>query len=158
MPKELTPIEQLQLLLPGYRGYKAKDLVRQDDFLVRRAVTDRLEQTIRIISEKESYIASIDPFSPQLKVMEFLISKIRELIADIMSSQGGGADIYARWKVNTEELDQIVAHDSQMINMASQVVELAKNERLEDIIPLLNQLRNIFYDRMKLFYPPELRT
>lgn len=54
MPRELTPIEQLQLLLPGYRGYKAKDLIRQDDFLVRRAVIDRLEQTIRIISEKES--------------------------------------------------------------------------------------------------------
>jgi len=158
MPKELTPIEQLQLLLPGYRGYKAKDLVRQDDFLVRKAVVDRLEQAIRIISEKESYVASMDPFSPQLKSMEFLISKMRELISNIMSSQGGGADIYARWKINTEELDQIVAHDSQMINIASQVVELAKSERLEAILPLLNDLRNIFYDRMKLFYPPELRT
>jgi len=158
MPEELTPIEQLQLLLPGYRGYKARDLIRQDDFLVRRAVADRLEQTIRIMSEKESYVASIDPFSPQLKVMEFLISKIRELISNIMSSQGGGADIYVRWKVNTEELGQIVAHDSQMINIASQVVELAKNEKLEGIIPLLNELRNIFYDRMKLFYPQELRT
>jgi len=158
MPKELTPIEQLQLLLPGYRGYKAKDLVRQDDFLVRKAVVDRLEQAIRIISEKESYVASMDPFSPQLKTMEFLISKMRELISNIMSSQGGGADIYARWKINTEELDQIVAHDSQMINIASQVVELAKSERLEAILPLLNDLRNIFYDRMKLFYPPELRT
>jgi len=157
MPKELTPIEQLQLLLPGYRGYKARDLIRQDDFLVRRAVADRLEQTIRIISEKESYIASIDPFSPQLKVMEFLVSKMRELISNIMSSQGGGADIYARWKVNTEELDQIVNHDSKMIDIASQVVELAKNEKIEDILPLLTELRNLFYDRMKLFYPPELR-
>jgi len=158
MPKELTPIEQLQLLIPGYRGYKAKDLIRQDDFLVRRAVTDRLEQTIRIISEKESYIASVEPFSPQLKIMEFIVSKIREIINDVMSSQGGGADIYARWKINTEELDQIVAHDSRMVSIASQIVELAKNEKFNDIIPLLNELRNIFYDRMKLFYPPELRT
>ena len=157
MPKELTPLEQLQLLIPGYRGYKAKDLIRQDDFLVRRAVTDRLEQAIRIISEKESYIASIEPFSQQLKVMEFIISKIREVINDIMSAQGGGADIYARWKINTEELDQIVAHDSRMVSIASQIVELVKSERFNDIIPLLNELRNIFYDRMKLFYPPELR-
>jgi len=158
MPKELTPLEQLQLLIPGYRGYKAKDLIRQDDFLVRRAVTDRLEQTIRIISEKESFIASVEPFSQQLKVMEFIISKIREIINDVMSAQGGGADIYARWKINTEELDQIVAHDSRMVSIASQIVELAKSERFNDIIPLLNELRNIYYDRMKLFYPPELRT
>ncbi|QXJ35268.1 hypothetical protein [Saccharolobus shibatae] len=157
MPRELTPIEQLQLLLPGYRGYKAKDLIRQDDFLVRRAVVDRLEQTIRVISEKESFIASTDPFSPQLKVMEFLISKIKELINNIMSSQGGGADIYARWKVTTEELDQIVNHDMKMIDIASQLVELAKNNRIEEFEPLLNDLRAIFYDRMKLFYPPELR-
>ncbi|WP_338602379.1 hypothetical protein V6M85_02095 [Sulfolobus tengchongensis] len=157
MPKELTPIEQLQLLIPGYRGYKAKDLIRQDDFLVRRAVADRLEQTIRIISEKESYTASIDPFSPQLKVMEFLLSKIREIINEIMSGQGGGADIYARWKITTEELDQIVNHDMQMINIASQIVELAKANRISEIDPLLSDLRNLYYERMKLFFPPELR-
>ncbi|QGA53863.1 hypothetical protein GFS03_04355 [Sulfolobus sp. E5-1-F] len=157
MPRELTPIEQLQLLIPGYRGYKAKDLIRQDDFLVRRAVADRLEQAIRIISEKESFIASADPFSPQLKVMEFLISKIRELINYIMSSQGGGADIYARWKVTTEELDQIVNHDVKMIDIASQIVDLAKDNKIGELEPLLNDLRTIFYDRMKLFYPPELR-
>ena len=39
MPKELSPLEKLQLLVPGYRGYKVKDLIRKDDLLVRQAVS-----------------------------------------------------------------------------------------------------------------------
>jgi len=43
MPRELTPLEQLQLVIPGFRGYKVKDLIWQDDMLVRRYMIDRLE-------------------------------------------------------------------------------------------------------------------
>ncbi|MFP3163467.1 MAG: hypothetical protein RXQ75_06500 [Acidianus hospitalis] len=46
MPKELTPLEKLQLLVPGYRGYKVKDLIRQDDFLVRQSTISKLENAI----------------------------------------------------------------------------------------------------------------
>ncbi|MEM0304434.1 MAG: hypothetical protein QXS44_06040 [Saccharolobus sp.] len=157
MPKELTPIERLQLLIPGYRGYKVKDLIRQDDFLIRRAVAERLESAIRYITERESFIVSTDPFSPQLKLMEFLLSKIRELIGLIMSAQGGGADIYARWKINTEELDSIVNHDMQMIDIATKISESAKENKIEEIDGLLNSLRVLYFERAKLFFPEELR-
>lgn len=56
MSKELTPLERLQLLVPGYRGYKIKDLARQDDFLVRTAVKSKVEMAIMKLEEYESQI------------------------------------------------------------------------------------------------------
>ncbi|EZQ04930.1 MULTISPECIES: hypothetical protein [Acidianus] len=157
MPRELTPIEQLQLLLPGYRGYKAKDLIRQDDFLIRRSVADKIEQAISAISMKESILASTQPFSPQLKVMEFILSNLRSLETEIMSSQGGGGDIYARWKINTEELDQIVNHDLNMIQIAQKIADLANSDQYEQIPPQIQSLKSLYYERKSLFFPPEYR-
>ncbi|MCY0859279.1 MAG: hypothetical protein OWQ54_02490 [Sulfolobaceae archaeon] len=157
MPRELTPLEQLQLLVPGYRGYKAKDLVRQDDFLIRRSVADKIEQAISAISMKESMIASTEPFSPQLKTLEFILSNLRLLETEIMSAQAGGADIYARWKINVEELDKIVKHDLSMIQAAQKILDLVKSEKYDEVMQAIQELKNIYYDRMKLFYPPEYR-
>ncbi|AAY81056.1 hypothetical protein [Sulfolobus acidocaldarius] len=158
MPKELTPLEQLQLLIPGYRGYKIKDLIRQDDFLIRQSTIAKLQNTINNLSTIESQIASSNPFSPILKRIESIISEIRTLIGMIQSSQGGGADIYARYKIQTEQLDEIVKNDLQMISIADQVYNLSLSlDNLEGIIPLLGQIRQVIISRQKLFFPAEYR-
>ncbi|AWR94130.1 hypothetical protein [Acidianus brierleyi] len=157
MTSQLTPLEQLQLLVPGYRGYKVKDLIRQDDFLIRKAVADKLEFTISKINELESNIASTSPFSPVLKSLEFTLSKIRTMISELIGMQGGGSDIYARYKINSEELDSIVNHDLQMISIADQIYSLASNGNVEQINPLLDKLNSIIKERTTLFYPMEMR-
>jgi hypothetical protein len=90
MSKELTPLEKMQLLIPGYRGYKVKDLIRQDDMLVRNYVRQNLENAINKLSDRESLIARQDPFSSIIKQIEILNSKLRSLIADMATMQSGG--------------------------------------------------------------------
>lgn len=158
MPRELTPLEQLQLMVPGYRGYKIKDLIRQDDFLIRQSVIHKLEHTISNLSMAESQIASQDPFSPFLKKIEYTISQIRTMISTVLSQQGGGADVYARWKIHTEQLDEIVQHDMGMINIANQILQLSNTpENVDLILKLLENLKQVIIQRQNLFFPPEYR-
>ncbi|MBW9141593.1 MAG: hypothetical protein K1T65_07930 [Candidatus Aramenus sp.] len=158
MPRELTPLEQLQLLVPGYRGYKVKDLIRQDDFLVRQSTISKLQAAINNLEALESQIASSNPFSPLLKRIEFVISQMRTLVGQILSAQGGGADVYARYKIHTEQLDEIVSNDLQMVSLANQVANLSASlDNLEQIPPLLEQIRQVLISREKLFLPPEYR-
>ncbi|EWG06659.1 MAG: hypothetical protein ASUL_08334 [Candidatus Aramenus sulfurataquae] len=158
MPRELTPLEQLQLLVPGYRGYKVKDLIRQDDFLVRQSTISKLQAAIHNLEALESQIASSNPFSPLLKRIEFVISQMRTLVGQILSAQGGGADVYARYKVHAEQLDEIVSNDLQMVSLANQVANLSASlDNLEQIPPLLEQIRQVLISREKLFLPPEYR-
>ena len=157
MTKELTPLERLQLMVPGYRGYKAKDLIRQDDFLIRSSVKTKLENALSKIAELEAQIVSTSPFSPELKKLEFLASKIRTLISEMVASQGGGADVYARYKITTEALDEIVKNDLNMINIANQIYNDISAGRVDSIASMLNQLREVLVRRQELVFPQEYR-
>lgn len=157
MPKELTPLEKLQLLVPGYRGYKAKDLIRQDDFLVRQATIMKLETAINNLANSESQIVRSQPFSPLLRNIEDTISEIRTLIGMLNSAQGGGADIYARYKIHTEQLDEIYKNDLQMVSIADQILTLSNfPDQISQIRTLLANLKTVLLNRAKLFFPPEL--
>ncbi|MEJ2780149.1 hypothetical protein WIW89_04375 [Stygiolobus sp. CP850M] len=158
MPKELTPLEKLQLLVPGYRGYKAKDLIRQDDFLVRQATIMKLETAINNLANSESQIVRSQPFSPLLRNIEDTISEIRTLIGMLNSTQGGGADIYARYKIHTEQLDEIYKNDLQMVSIADQILTLSNfPDQISQIRTLLATLKAVLLNRAKLFLPPEVR-
>ncbi|MFP3346731.1 MAG: hypothetical protein RXR17_04765 [Sulfolobaceae archaeon] len=158
MPKELTPLEKLQLLVPGYRGYKAKDLIRQDDFLVRQATIMKLETAINNLANGESQIVRSQPFSPLIRNIEDTISEIRTLIGMLNSTQGGGADIYARYKIHTEQLDEIYKNDLQMVSIADQILGLSNfPDQISQIRTLLANLKTVLLNRAKLFFPPEVR-
>ncbi|MEJ2771785.1 hypothetical protein [Stygiolobus sp. CP8521M] len=158
MPKELTPLEKLQLLVPGYRGYKAKDLIRQDDFLVRQATIMKLETAINNLANSESQIVRSQPFSPLLRNIEETISEIRTLIGILNSTQGGGADIYARYKIHTEQLDEIYKNDLQMVSIADQILTLSNfPDQISQIRTLLANLKTVLLNRAKLLFPPEVR-
>jgi Mg2+ and Co2+ transporter CorA len=158
MPKELTPLEKLQLLVPGYRGYKAKDLIRQDDFLVRQATIMKLETAINNLANSESQIVRSQPFSPLLRNIEDTISEIRTLIGMLNSTQGGGADIYAGYKIHTEQLDEIYKNDLQMVSIADQILTLSNfPDQISQIRTLLATLKTVLLNRAKLFLPPEVR-
>jgi hypothetical protein len=158
MPKELTPLEKLQLLVPGYRGYKAKDLIRQDDFLVRQATIMKLETAINNLANSESQIVRSQPFSPLLRNIEDTISEIRTLIGILNSTQGGGADIYARYKIHTEQLDEIYKNDLQMVSIADQILTLSNfPDQISQIRTLLANLKTVLLNRAKLLFPPEVR-
>jgi len=157
MGKELTPLERLQLLVPGYRGYKAKDLIRQDDFLIRTSVKSKLENALNELAELEGRLVSVSPFNPQLKRIEFVASKIRTLISELVSAQGGGADVYARYKISTEQLDEIVKNDLNMIQLADQAYQLALSGNVDQLESVLDWIRQIIIQRQGLFFPQEYR-
>ncbi|AWR97995.1 hypothetical protein DFR86_10915 [Acidianus sulfidivorans JP7] len=154
MPEELTPLEKLQLMVPGYRGYKVKDLIRQDDFLIRQYANQKLEAAINNLSRIEGEIVSQDPFSPLLKRIETIISNIRTLIGTLVSLQGGGSDVYARYKIQTEQLDEIVNNDMQMVDISNQILNLSTSvNNLDAILQNLDNLRNVIMSRNNLFFP-----
>ncbi|MEM4075380.1 MAG: hypothetical protein QXN30_02945 [Metallosphaera sp.] len=157
MTKEPTPLERLQLIIPGYRGYKTKDLIRQDDFLIRSSVKNKLELTLNKIAEVEAQIASSSPFSPELKKLETLASKIRTVIGDVASAQGGGADVSSRWKVTVKILEEIVKNDLEMVTVAEEVYNSLSSGKVEDVSLKIDQLKKIISKRQQLFFPPEYR-
>ncbi|MGC8597753.1 MAG: hypothetical protein ACP5NY_07560 [Thermocladium sp.] len=154
----LSPLERLQLLVPGFRGYKIKDLIRQDDFLVRQAITQSLEEARRLISSEVEEKAINDPFSESVQRYERLISELRSLISDIQSAPLGDSGMHDRFKLFPEDLEKIVQFDLTLINSARAILEAARSRKDPDsILLLVKELHMRFTDRLKLMLPESLR-
>ncbi len=157
----LPPLERLQLLVPGgFRGYKIKDLIRQDDFLVRQAIVQSLEEAARLLEEQAAEKAMEDPLSAAVQEYERLLSELRSLTLDIKSApMGGDSGMHDRFKLFPEDLEKIVQYDlGGLVNAARAILDGARARREPAaLIGMIRELRNRFNERSKLLIPGPLR-
>ena len=103
--------------LPGYRGYKEKELRREDDRILRQRVASLLRRhsdALRVI------LGTHFRYGPDdlLQVTDHLADRLRSL-ADAVSSSAYGYDgLFDRQAVREEELDRVREMDREMMRLA----------------------------------------
>ena len=153
----LTPLERLQLMIPGFRGYKVKDLIRQDDFLVRKAVASMLEEARGLIERAEEEVALSNPFDPLIQQYEAVLSDLRSLIAEVWGAPTGDAGMHDRFKVFPENLEKLVEYDLKLIDKAKAILDAAKvRANLQLIDSMIRDARAYVAERQKLLIPEKL--
>ncbi|MFP3241156.1 MAG: hypothetical protein RXQ94_08490 [Caldivirga sp.] len=155
----LTPLERLQLMVPGFRGYKVKDLIRQDDFLVRKAAAQMLEEARGIIESNEAIIAQSNPFDPLIQQYEALLIELRKLISEVYNAPLGDAGMHDRFKVYPEDLERLVEYDLKLITIAKNILDSAKaSHQPLTILSMIKEARIYINERQKILAPAKLRT
>lgn len=153
----LTPLERLQLMIPGFRGYKVKDLIRQDDFLVRKAVVSMLEEARGLIERAEEEVAFSNPFDPLIQQYEAVLSDLRSLIAEVWGAPTGDAGMHDRFKVFPENLEKLVEYDLKLIDKAKAILDAAKvRANLQLVDSMIRDARAYVAERQKLLIPEKL--
>jgi hypothetical protein len=154
----LAPLERLELMLPGFKGYKRKDLIRQDDMLVRNAIKLRLDNAMREIEGRQGELALNDPFNPLVHKYEDLLSRLRTLATEVQAAPAGMYTYYDRFKLFEEDIQRLVQFDLQLISSAEKVLELARSGAdPSQIRELVDSMSQLFSERGKLFIPEKLR-
>ena len=154
----LAPLEKLELLLPGFKGYKRKDLIRQDDVLVRSAIRNTLLKVQEEITAKEGEIASSNPFDPKIHDYEDLLSQLRTLTEEVWGVPTGMYLFYDRYKMFESDLEKIVEFDFKLVTLANSLLEDARSGVEPQVLKnKVKELRNTFSQRQKLFMPEKLR-
>ncbi|WP_054856753.1 hypothetical protein [Vulcanisaeta sp. JCM 16159] len=153
----LSPLERLQLMVPGFRGYKVKDLIRQDDFLVRKTVASMLEEALNFIQRAEEEVARNNPFDPLIQQYETVLSDLRSLIAEVWGSPTGDAGMHDRFKVFPENLEKLVEYDLRLVDTAKAILDSAKARANPQVIDsMIRDARTYFIERQKLLIPEKL--
>jgi hypothetical protein len=65
----------------------------------------------------------------------------------------GGADVYARYKITSEALEQIVQNDSSLIDISNYLSQSALDGDINGINELIEKIRSILITRQRLFFP-----
>ena len=116
----LGGLEKLARKIPGYGGYKEKELRREADKLLRTELAGRFDEQRKRVAELQHDLIS------QAKIeflddLERAALKLQILIDRIKTASYGYAGLFDAIKVKEEQLDALYAFDSQMLDFVESV-------------------------------------
>jgi hypothetical protein len=107
--------ERIVAALPGFRGYKEKELRRESDKLVRNNLYLKLtkeKDDIRVISQKIADKRYMDVLTD----MDRLTAKMDRITEKVNHASYGYAGFYDIVKIKEENLDRMITFDNQLLD------------------------------------------
>jgi hypothetical protein len=112
--------ERIAAALPGFRGYKEKELRRESDKLIRNHLSLKLSKAkdnVRSISQKISDKRYLD-ILPDIDRLTAKMDRITEKVNHASYGYSGFFDIV---KIKEEQLDRMIAYDNQLLDAVNAV-------------------------------------
>jgi len=116
----LGGFEGLAMKIPGYKGYKEKELRREADKLLRMQVARNLDDQRRRLSELQMQLIT----QAQIEYVDDLeraVMKLQLLIDRIKTASYGYAGLFDAVKVKEEQLDALYDFDNQLFDATSEI-------------------------------------
>lgn len=147
----LGGLEQLVAKIPGYKGYKKKEMRREADKLLREHLARQFEEQRRRIADLQKQLIS----SKQVTLLDDLeggVMKLQILIDRLKTASYGYAGFFDAVKVKEKQLDALYDFDNALvdevpkvadaINKASEAI-VAKEGAVEAIADLVNTIQGV---------------
>lgn len=112
-------LESLIGKIPGYKGYKDKELRREADKLLRLELASKFDDQRKRLSELQMQLIS----QAQIEFVDDLdraVTKLQLLIDRIKTASYGYAGLFDAVKVKEEQLDALYEFDNQMMDFVDE--------------------------------------
>jgi hypothetical protein len=112
--------EDLVSKIPGYKGYKQKELRREADKLLRKEVAGKLDDQRRRLQELQNQLISLMQIE-FLDDLERAVMKLQLLIDRIHTASYGYAGLFDAVKIKEAQLDALYEFDNKMLSFVDEV-------------------------------------
>jgi hypothetical protein len=112
--------ERLVAKVPGYKGYKEKELRREADKLLRMQVVAKLDDQRKRLSELQMQLISQTKIE-YLDDLERAIMKLQLLIDRVRTASYGYGGLFDAVKVKEEQLDALYEYDNRMLDSVGEI-------------------------------------
>jgi uncharacterized coiled-coil protein SlyX len=144
--------ERIAAALPGFRGYKEKELRRESDKLVRNELTLKLtkdKDSIKSISQKIADKRYMDVLTD----VDRLNAKMDRITEKVNHASYGYSGFYDIVKIKEENLDRMITFDNQLldeVNALTAAVEDLKTQLLSNNFANLKDKIQAITDKFEL--------
>lgn len=135
-------LERLAGQIPGYHGYKEKEMRREADKLLRLHLSQRFQEQRTKLSNVQNQLASEGKLE-DLGLLERVMLQLQLLIDRLKVAEYGYAGLFDAVRVQEEQLDALYVYDSALTSSVDQLAE--KMDKLaiaamsgEELRPLAN--------------------
>ena len=117
--EERSLLEKIMGYIPGYRGYKEKELRRESDRLVRMEVVNRLKTAKTAFRRTFANPSLVQKLSGEDTYrFDALNSRLDRVTQRIDRAVAGYAGMFDAIKVKEDKLDTVIQHDLSLIEKA----------------------------------------
>ena len=117
-------LKRLQMLIPGYHGYRTAEDIRVADSLLRRQICTRIHNSVASLEGVRSELALNRRFD-ELGALPGLLSDLKHLEGEIRHAEQGYSGIAASVRVTPEELDRLYEYDYGFVVAADELATVA---------------------------------
>jgi hypothetical protein len=107
--------ERIAAFIPGFRGYKEKEIRRESDKLIRNHLTLKLSAGKNDLRESSQKLADRRYFDVMTD-MDRLIAKMDRVVEKINHASYGYSGFFDAVKVKEQNLDDMIAFDNKLID------------------------------------------
>lgn len=112
--------EKIELVIPGFRGYKEKELRRESDKLLRNQIYQKLSDAEA--QAKDTYRALVNQgVNNTWDDTDHLLARLDRISERINHSEYGYAGFFDITKVKEPDLDRMMNYDMQLLQMSDSV-------------------------------------
>ncbi|HEY76014.1 MAG TPA: hypothetical protein G4O00_07520 [Thermoflexia bacterium] len=127
-----TGLEKLIGQIPGYKGYKEKEMRRESDKLLRETVATQMELQRQRMDDLQKRLITAGRFE-YLDEMGNATTKLQTFIDRVRKATYGYAGLFDAVRVREEELDRLYDFDAKLLEYAERLS--AALDTLETAIP-----------------------
>ncbi len=127
LSKKFTWLEKLELYVPGFSGYKKRELIREDDRLLRNYLVKLLTDAKNYLEDAASIISEFD-FTLARKI-NVLASNVRLICDKLKFAESGYAPHYNIVKVDILDLERMKSCDEELVSIVNDILDLSKSIR-----------------------------
>jgi zinc-ribbon domain len=113
-------LKRLQLLIPGYRGYRQGEDDRAADNLLRMQTADKIRNARTTMENARSALTNANQFSA-LTDLAPLLADLQRLEGEIRHAEQGYTGISPSVRINPQQLDRLYEYDYGFVVAADQV-------------------------------------
>ncbi len=113
-------LKRLQLLIPGFRGYRQGEDIREADSLLRIQVADKVKNARTTVENSRAALANAGQFQV-LNDLSPLIANLWQLEGEIRHAEQGYTGISPAVRINPQQLDRLYEYDYGFAEAADQL-------------------------------------
>ena len=113
-------LKRLQLLVPGFRGYRQGEDIREADAFLRIQVADKIKNARTTVENSRAGLANANQFQV-LNDLSPLIANLWQLEGEVRHAEQGYTGISPAVRINPQQLDRLYEYDYGFAEAADQL-------------------------------------
>jgi uncharacterized protein YoxC len=117
---DMRGLEKLMAKIPGFKGYKQKEMRREADKILRMEVAAKMDEQRKRVADVQMQLITSGQIE-WLDDLERAVMKMQGLIDRIRTASYGYAGLFDAVKVKEDQLDALYDFDNHMLDSVAEV-------------------------------------